>query len=286
MYAVGDVHGHRAQLITALRSAGLVDSDTQWSGGDATVWFLGDFVDRGPDGVGVIDLVMDLADGAREAGGRVDTLLGNHEILLLGTHRFGDAEVPSDSGLIGRSFERSWRMNGGLASDQAALTEEHIGWLTERPVLELVGDHLLMHSDTEEYLTWGDDIESINAGVREVLTGDDLSAWWEVWRRLTTRYAFRGGDGAEVADRLLGVLGGSRLVHGHSVIADQLGVAPPDIDGPVLYAGGRALGIDGGVFIGGPCLVVELPYAEIDTAEVDTAEVGAVDVDTVDANQV
>ena len=260
MYVVGDVHGHRAPLISALRSAGLVDGDTRWSGGDATVWFLGDFVDRGPDGIGVIDLVMDLAEDAREAGGRVDTLLGNHEILLLGTHRFGDAEVPSDNGLVGRSFERSWRMNGGLASDQAALTAEHIGWLTERPVLELVGDHLLMHSDTVEYLTWGDDIESINAGVREVLTGDDLTAWWEVWRRLTTRYAFRGGDGAEVADRLLGVLGGSRLVHGHSVIADQLGVAPPDIDGPVLYADGRALGIDGGVFIGGPCLVVELPF--------------------------
>ena len=49
-------------------------------------------------------------------------------------------------------------------------------------------------------------------------------------------------------------------MHGHSVIADQLGLLPSDVDAPVLYAGGKALGIDAGMFIGGPCLVVRLPW--------------------------
>ncbi|SDD27780.1 Calcineurin-like phosphoesterase [Actinokineospora iranica] len=256
-YVVGDVHGHRAELLDALRRAGLADDDGSWSGGAAHLWFLGDFVDRGPDGVGVIDLVMRLAEQAAAAGGQVETLLGNHEILLLGMHRFGDTEVPSDFGP--RSFARSWEMNGGLASDQEALTDEHVAWLIDRPVLALVGDQLLMHSDTLEYLTWGEDIDSVNDAVRAVLHGDDLAEWWEVWRRMTTRYAFRGPHGEAAADDLLTTLGGSRVVHGHSVIADQLGVLPGQVEGPYEYAGGKALGVDAGLFVGGPCLVVTLP---------------------------
>lgn len=257
-YVVGDVHGHRAELVTALSDAGLVSADGSWTGGDAHLWFLGDFVDRGPDGIGAIDLVMRLRSAAAEAGGQVDTLLGNHEILLLGMRLFGDTEVPSSFGP--RSFARSWELNGGQRSDQDGLTDEHVAWLTGRPVLALVEDHLLMHSDTVEYLGWGDDLATINAAVRAVLESDDLAEWWEVWRRMTTRHHFRGPHGEEVVDKLLAALGGTRIVHGHSVIADQLGILPVEVSGPLSYAGDKALGIDAGVFIGGPCLVVRLPW--------------------------
>ncbi|GAB3461637.1 metallophosphoesterase [Actinophytocola sediminis] len=256
---VGDVHGHLDELLAALADAGLVDEETTWSGDQTHLWFLGDFVDRGPDGIGVIDLVMRLSEEAAQAGGQVQTLLGNHEILLLGMHRFGDTEVPSDFGP--RSFARSWELNGGQPSDQDALTEAHVEWLTSRPAVSLVEDHLLMHSDTVEYLVWGGDIDEINAGIHEVLVSEDLVEWWEVWRRLTTRHAFRGPHGAETAGQLLTVLGGQQVVHGHSVIADQLGIAPALVDGPYEYADGRALGVDGGVFVGGPCLIVPLPWS-------------------------
>jgi Calcineurin-like phosphoesterase len=259
-YVVGDVHGHRDEMVAALREAGLVDSDEAWSGGTAQVWFLGDFFDRGPDGLGSLELVMRLADEAEPAGGSVRALLGNHEILALGMYRFGGIDVPSDFGP--RSFERSWRLNGGLESDQDRLTERHVEWLCDLPALAIVADHLLMHSDTIEYFGWGQSIEEINAGVREVLASDDIEQWWEGWRRMTARYAFRGGHGHEVADEVMRILGGSRIVHGHSVIADQLGIMPNQIEGPYCYAGGKVLGIDGGVFVGGPCLVVELPWRD------------------------
>ncbi|WP_084434486.1 metallophosphoesterase family protein [Kibdelosporangium aridum] len=261
-YVIGDVHGHRAELEGALRANGLVDEDANWSGGDTHLWFLGDFVDRGPDGVGVIDLVMRLYEQAPEAGGVVDSLLGNHEILLLGMHRFGDTDVPSDFGP--RSFARSWEINGGQEEDQEALTAEHVDWLTSRPVLALVDDHLLMHSDTIEYLQWGETIEKVNDAVRALLQSDDLGEWWECWRRMTTRYSFRGPQGTEVAEQLLDILGGKQVVHGHSVIADQLGILPAQVEAPYEYAGGKVLGIDGGLFVGGPCLVVPLPYTPED----------------------
>lgn len=261
-FVVGDVHGHRDELADELREHGLIDDADNWSGGTATLWFLGDFVDRGPDGIGAITLVRELQRQAADAGGRVETLLGNHEILLLGVHRFGDTDVPSDFGP--RSFARSWEINGGQASDQEALTDDLVEWLSTRPLLAHTGEHLLMHSDTLEYLEWGSSVEKINEAVHDVLAGDDLSRWWEVWRRMTTRYAFRGPHGVEAAESLLDELGGERIVHGHSVIADQLGIHPVDIEQPYLYAGGRVLGIDAGLFAGGPCLVVSLPYVPED----------------------
>ena len=266
---IGDVHGHRAELVDALCAAGLVDEDATWCGGTARLWFLGDFFDRGPDGVSVVDLVMSLGEQAEQAGGSVRALLGNHEILTLGMHRFGDTEVPADFG--SRSFERSWRLNGGQAADQEALEDRHLDWLTGLSVMARVDDYLLMHSDTVEYLGWGDTVDEINATVSAVLAGDDIELWWDCWRRMTTRYAFRGQDGPETADKLLAAFGGSRIVHGHSVIADQLGVPPALVEGPCLYADGKVLGIDGGLFVGGPCLVV--PLTEFDAEDPADADV-------------
>ncbi|HWC80798.1 MAG TPA: metallophosphoesterase family protein [Pseudonocardiaceae bacterium] len=257
-YVVGDVHGHRKELVDALHAVELVDADGGWTGGNARLWFLGDFFDRGPDGIGVVELVMSLGEQAKAAGGEVQALLGNHEILALGTYLFGDTEVPSDFGP--RSFGRSWRLNGGQDADQEGLTGEQVTWLRGLPVIALVDEHLLMHSDTIEYFGWGESIEEINTNLGGVLAGEDIEEWWECWRRMTTRYAFRGTRGGSVADEVLSMLGGKQIVHGHSVIADQLGIDPSDVEGPYLYADDKVLGVDGGVFVGGPCLVVPLPW--------------------------
>ena len=255
VYAVSDVHGHPEKLEAALREAGLTDAEGNWSGQDARLWFLGDFFDRGPDGIGVLRSVRKLIDQAPNDAIRI--LLGNHEILALGMRKFGDTFVPHD-GITLRSFERSWALNGGQDRDQELLTDDEVAWLLDRPMLGLDAGHLLMHSDTAEYVEWGDSIDQINTTARAELHSDDIEVWWEIWRRMTSRYAFRGASGPEVARILLHHLGGHRIVHGHSIVADQLGIDPEFLTGPHLYADGLALGIDGGVFDGGPCLVVEL----------------------------
>ncbi|WP_231635135.1 metallophosphoesterase [Luteipulveratus halotolerans] len=259
LYVVGDIHGHRAELRDALQQAGLVDAAGDWSGVDADVWFLGDFVDRGPDGVGVIDDVMRLQRQARESVGRVDAVLGNHEVLLLGYHQFGNA---ADAAGV-HSFGLSWLRNGGQQSDQDALTDEHLAWLTTRPAMARAGDHLLVHSDTVRYLEWGRTIEDVNAVVTERLTADepDLELWFDLWRNLTARGSFHHDeDGVDQAELMLSTFGGRQIVHGHTIIAAWLGVDAPAVTGPLSYAGGRALGVDGGLYEGGPCLVVPLPY--------------------------
>lgn len=70
LYVVGDVHGYLDELVAALTEQGLIDAEGQWAAGHARLWFLGDFTDRGPDGIGVIDLVMRLS---AEVGRRMAT---------------------------------------------------------------------------------------------------------------------------------------------------------------------------------------------------------------------
>lgn len=255
-FATSDPHGHLSELTAALQVAGLVDGGSAWSGGDARLWVLGDLLDRGPDGLGVIALVRRLAEEAAAVGGAVLPLLGNHEVIALGMRRFGDAEVVH-RGMV-RSFAPIWERNGGHASDQAGMDDDLVAWMSALPAVALDGEHLLMHSDTTAYLDWGDSVEEVNATVRAILADDDPVAWFDVLVRLGQRHEYAGAAGPLAARRLLRTLGGTQVVHGHSIIGDLFDEPVDSYDEPRLYADGLALDIDGGIYDGGPCLVARL----------------------------
>jgi hypothetical protein len=244
LFVVSDVHGHLGDLRRGLRRAGLVDEHDRWVGGDAELWMLGDLTDRGPDGIGVIRLMRTLQ---RQAPGQVHVLMGNHEALALGRHLFPDSR-----------FREVWAINGGLDSDQDALTDDDVAWLRSLPVLARAGDFLLMHSDTGDYLEWGSSVEDVNRTVTSLLAGDDPDVHWEVFATLTNRYAFARSRGAELARELLRTLGGECIVHGHSIIGSLIDVPSAQVDGPIRYADGLVIAIDGGRYDGGPLLVVQL----------------------------
>ena len=89
--AVGDVHGDLAQFTAVLRSAGVIDRDNNWSGGKTHLVQTGDLLDRGPDSRRLIELLMKLEKQARQAGGEVHCLVGNHETMNL----YGDLRYVS-----------------------------------------------------------------------------------------------------------------------------------------------------------------------------------------------
>jgi len=237
LYVVSDVHGYRDDLERALDDAGI--------GGDDELWILGDLMDRGPDGIGSLELAMSLQ---RQAPDNVHVLMGNHEILALGRYRFPHT-----------AFASSWRANGGKRRDQAGLTDEHAAWLADLPLMGRIGDFLLMHSDTTEYLDWGRSIEEVNQTVRTALADpEDVEGHWDVWAKLTSRYDFAGTDGGDVVRQMLGTYGGEVVVHGHSIIGTLLDKPSSEVTEPLLYAEGLALAIDGGRYDGGPLLLVRL----------------------------
>lgn len=260
-YVVGDVHGNRDLLHDSLREVGLIDDEADWAGGEAELWFVGDFFDRGPDGVGVVDDVMRWQRQAAGTGGSVQSVLGNHEVLALGTHRFGDEIAPDEYGAatdITRSFAIMWFVNGGQLRDQQQLRADQIAWLSDLPPLARSGDDLLMHSDTLAYQDYGDTVEAVNAAVHEVLHSGDVTSSLMCWERMTTRFDFLPEEGARNADLMLEMFGGSRIVHGHSPIGHLTDTPSEDVTGPWSYAEGRALAVDGGGYDGGPLLVVPL----------------------------
>ena len=265
LYVVGDVHGYLAELRAALQSAGITDADDHWIGGNARLWFLGDFTDRGPDGVGVIELVIQLSAEAAAAGGYCKALMGNHELLLLGAKRFG--ETPVNSGAGTASFQAAWLLNGGQRNDMERLEERHIQWMSRLDAVALADGHLLVHSDASCYLDYGRTIEDVNDAVHQALQRQDADETWELFRKFTKRFAFREeGAGPRAAREMLDTYGGTRIVHGHSPIPYLLGEVgseedeeAPEVNGPHVYAEGLAVAMDGGVTMRGRLLIAQLP---------------------------
>jgi hypothetical protein len=132
--AIGDLHGDLDSALQALRLAGLVDEGGRWAGGETVLVQTGDLLDRGDDGVETVELMQRLQREAAQAGGRVEVLLGNHEVMnLMGDWRYvtaGDVEG-----------------YGGASARQAALssTGEDGAWLRQRPVATRVGRTIFVH---------------------------------------------------------------------------------------------------------------------------------------------
>ncbi|HZU56530.1 MAG TPA: metallophosphoesterase family protein [Actinocrinis sp.] len=260
--AVGDVHGCVAPLREALYRAGFIDERERWIGEDARLWFLGDLTDRGPDGIGVLDLVMSLQAQAADHGGEVGCLLGNHELMLLAAHlpegrklrlmQSGDDDVHA-------LFRERWFGNGGQDADSSRLTDAHLEWIAKLPAMALINGHLLVHADTVGYLEFGESVEAVNESIAALLSDPvDVEEIDRLTHLMTKRFAFASDDGI-AAREFLRTFGGRQLVHGHSPIPLLLGIEPHAVTGPLVYAGGYAVNLDTGLFLGGPCLVCGLP---------------------------
>lgn len=91
--AFGDMHGDFLVLLSVLKMANLIDNTANWTGRDTLVVFCGDILDRegrfaqdpGTSGntreeVDIVQFLHGLDDQARDAGGRVVVVVGNHEI--------------------------------------------------------------------------------------------------------------------------------------------------------------------------------------------------------------
>jgi calcineurin-like phosphoesterase family protein len=249
-YAVSDLHGYPDALLRLLREQHLVDDEGSWSGERATLWLLGDYVDHGPDGMGVIDAVMRLQDEAAGAGGRVIALLGNHDLLLLAAERFGAQPRPS-----GGTFLSRWEESHGRRHDLEALTPAQAEWLSGLSFMARLGASVLAHADASFYGEYGMTVEAINRRLCCIVQAEDRDAWDMLLEGIDRHRAFLGPSGEQRAAAFLAPLQAGRLVHGHTPIAKITQQAPETVRAPYAYAGGRCLNIDGGIYLGGSGII-------------------------------
>jgi hypothetical protein len=243
---MGDVHGHVETTLGHLRGAGLVDGSGAWTGRDAVLWFVGDLVDRGPDGLGAIELVRRLESAAPLEGGYANTVVGNHDLLLLAARRF---RGPSDE----FGFEAAWTAGG--ATDLDGMTDVQAAWLASRPAMALAEDWLVVHADSVLYLDQGRSIDTVNARFDQLATSDDAPAWDRILDAFGEHLAFRRPG---IADWFRDTYGGLRIVHGHTPITSMAGTPAGEVTSPVVYDRGRCVNVDGGMYLGGPGFLTRL----------------------------
>lgn len=151
--AVGDVHGDFKTFTEVLRAAGILDKRNRWIGGKAHLVQTGDVVDRGPDSRKVVNLLIGLEKQAARAGGRVHSLLGNHETMnLYGDLRYVSAEEfasykqPQSAEIrenFFREFILSQNKDSAVTEDQLRrdFDEDHpLGWVEHRHAFSPNGD--------------------------------------------------------------------------------------------------------------------------------------------------
>lgn len=238
IFAIGDIHGHVDHCAALLRDAGLIDGAYNWTGADAILVFLGDYVDRGPDGIAVIDLVMRLQTQAARAGGYVVGLLGNHDMLLALAYGFGRGV-----------FYDWWRSAGGVKADLAHMADDHFHWLLERPVMVRLSDYLFIHADASFYTGYGGTVATVNHAIAQLITSNDVDHLADLVDQFGEHRAFLAND--ELAARLLKIYGGQQILHGHTPIPKMAGGVPDNTGRPYIYAHDLCINLDGGIYAGG-----------------------------------
>jgi len=165
--AVADVHGAYPELVAALREAAVIDESLRWTAGATHLVSLGDLVDRGTESRKVLDLLMRLEGEARDAGGAVHVVLGNHEVMnIVGDLRYvSEAEYRAFSGKDDDALrEAAWQRvlaqepdavraafdaaypAGYFAHRQAFSADGRYGaWLLQRPFLITINDTVFVH---------------------------------------------------------------------------------------------------------------------------------------------
>ena len=219
VYAIGDIHGCDAQLATLLER---IERDDQARGGEpATLIFLGDLVDRGPDSAGVVGRLLDLSE--RRGGCRF--LMGNHEEVFLKALsgdskalrffiRIGGIETLMSYGISAEAY-RAADFDELMALAQAAVPESHLRFVRGFENLIEIGDYVFVHAGIRPDVALADQRPSDLRWIREEFLGAAPR------------------EGSKV------------VVHGHTI-------------SDAVPLGGHRLGIDTGAYTGGPLTAVGL----------------------------
>lgn len=236
LVAIGDVHGDISALRSALQLALVIDEADHWVGGATTVVQVGDQLDRGDDEQAILDWLEVLATEARDAGGAVYPMLGNHETMNVeldlryvtegGYADFADVSFDPDDPLIA----------GYPATEQGRVAAFRPGGpyaqLLSRHVIALVvGQTAFVHGGLlPEHAAYG--LEAINAetsawmqGVAprpSLLSGDNSPVW--------SRHYSQSPDDADCALLVdtLDALEVTRMVVAHTVHTEGITSACQD----------------------------------------------------------
>ncbi|MGD9158120.1 MAG: metallophosphoesterase family protein [Desulfobacteraceae bacterium] len=127
-FIIGDLHGCRDMLEEMLNII-------PWDSEKDNLIFIGDYIDRGNDSKGVIDILIKLM----ETSSNIQCLMGNHESLFLD--------------YFYNRNENAFLINGGIATlnsyrvnDKICIPPEHVSFVKSLKTLVELDDYYIVHA--------------------------------------------------------------------------------------------------------------------------------------------
>lgn len=162
--AIGDIHGCVRSLEAMLEKIEPYD--------DRTYVFVGDYIDRGPDSKGVVDLLLDFSKD-RDCV----MLRGNHEQMMLDAHESGDTSL--------------WLMNGGDTTlksygadfNKLDLPYQHFHFYRNTYLYHDTPDYFFVHAGLPPDLTIEESLEDDSAIQSFLWTRSHLGVADNVWKK-------------------------------------------------------------------------------------------------------
>jgi len=183
-YVIGDIHGGSGTFSALLDQLNLQPDDC--------IYLLGDYIDRGPDSKGVLDIILRLMDDGYD----VRPILGNHEDMLLSTLQ-GGADSLADAWLGNDEWGGFTLRSFGVSSVQT-IPRRYLDLLESMPCLQVDDDFVFVHAGLDMSLSdpiaetsrdcmlWGD-MEAPDAGSlggRLVVTGHVVATLAQIKKSL------------------------------------------------------------------------------------------------------
>jgi len=253
LIAVADLHGDFRSAMQCLQMAQVVDRGGKWIAGNARVVQLGDVVDRGSDSIRLMKALLKLQKDAYAAGGRLEMLIGNHELLYLA----GDFTYASENEMrtLGKgNLTLGQNLYRKLFAAEGALGKTFL----ERPVAVVMGQgrcrSLFVHGGFQApFLQNSSSLDIVNQKVSDFLHSglitellSNSSQSFDFEKSLLAREGpirYRGyamlsrREICPELDNLLAILSVERMIVGHTV----------QKKGPRVRCNGRLILIDTGV---------------------------------------
>lgn len=232
MLVLSDIEGEFAAGRGLLIAAKVIDEHYNWIFGTGHLVVAGDLFDRGTEVLPWLWLLYNLEDKAAVAGGRVQVVLGNHDVMQLsGDYRYTDAKYFKHAWLMGRDIRN-------VFGDDTELGR----WLRSRNVIERTGDMLFMHAGiSPEILKKGMGITAINNvcrpfyGANRKDRPDSVKSFFDSNSPFWYRGYFSNPKAPESQiDSTLQLFGCKTIVVGHTITDTSL----------VSLYGGKVIGVD------------------------------------------
>ncbi|MEP1032641.1 metallophosphoesterase [Ekhidna sp.] len=213
--ALSDIHGQYDLAVEILQNNQIIDENLNWNFGTGHMVIAGDIFDRGPKVTEVLWLVYKLEKQAKEAGGFVHFLLGNHEYMVLHKDlRYLHAKYENVSTLLEKNYDELFGNNTILGR-----------WLRSKPTVIQINKHVFVHGGiSNDFISSvGFDIEAINETMRksidrskeEMKASDFYRTYYGSSGPIWYRGYFYGDLSDQAIDSVLDRTNSEHLVVGH-----------------------------------------------------------------------